>query len=83
MYQSTDEIAACKAQRSPLLGIGEGTRIDGAIIDKNCSIGRDVLIANDTGLERTEETAQAMIADGIMMIQKCAVLPDGWRFVAP
>ena len=64
----------------PLLGIGDGTLIEGAIIDKNCHIGRNVRIANDGKLTTSEETPEAMIAEGIMMIQKGAVLPDGWRF---
>jgi glucose-1-phosphate adenylyltransferase len=66
----------------PLLGIGDGTMVEGSIIDKNCHIGRNVRIANDAGLTTSEETPEAMIAEGIMMIQKGAILPDGWRFEA-
>jgi len=64
----------------PLLGIGDGTLIEGAIIDKNVHIGRNVRIANDQKLTTSEETTEALIADGFMMIQKGAVLPDGWKF---
>ena len=35
----------------PPLGIGEGTHIEGAIIDKNCRIGRNVRIVNAQGVE--------------------------------
>ena len=63
----------------PPLGIGEGTRIEGAIIDKNCRIGRNVRIVNERGVETTEETPDGMIRDGIACVQKGAVLPDGWR----
>jgi glucose-1-phosphate adenylyltransferase len=63
----------------PSLGIGEGTYIDHAIIDKNCRIGRNCRIANDKGLETSPETDAGMIADGIVMINKGAVLLDGWN----
>ncbi len=62
----------------PPLGIGPGTRIEGAIIDKNCHIGRNVRIANERGLASTEETEHGMIRDGIFVVPKAAVLPDGW-----
>ena len=77
-----DHASEQRTEGQPLLGIGEGTVIEGAIIDKNCHIGRNVRIANDAGLTTSEETPEAMIAEGIMMIQKGAVLPDGWRFSA-
>ncbi len=80
MYEKPADIAAAGAAGEPPLGIGEGTSIDGAIIDKNCRIGRNVRIANDRKLQASEETPQAMIADGIIVVQKAAVLPDGWKF---
>jgi glucose-1-phosphate adenylyltransferase len=61
------------------MAVGDGTVIDGAIIDKNCRIGRHVRIANDARIEFSEETPEAMIRDGITCVQKGAVLPDGWR----
>ncbi len=64
------------------MGIGEGTTIEGAIIDKNCRIGRQVRIANDAGLETSPETPEAMIADGIIVVQKGAALADGWKLGA-
>jgi glucose-1-phosphate adenylyltransferase len=62
----------------PPLGIGPGTRIEGAIIDKNCHVGRDVRVVTPEGVKATEETAQGMICDGIPVIPKGATLPDGW-----
>jgi glucose-1-phosphate adenylyltransferase len=61
------------------LGIGAGSVIEGAIIDKNSRIGSNVRIVNDRKLETSPETPQAMIVDGIVVVQKEAVLPDGWR----
>jgi glucose-1-phosphate adenylyltransferase len=53
--------------------------IDGAIIDKNCRIGRDVRIVNERMLQSMPETAEATISDGIVVLQKNAVIKDGWR----
>ena len=58
------------------IGIGDNSVIEGAIIDKNCRVGRGARIANDRGLSGSPETPQAMIADGIIVVQKGAVLPD-------
>jgi glucose-1-phosphate adenylyltransferase len=72
--QTTD---TCGDGRPPL-GVGDGTRIEGAIIDKNCHIGRNVQIVNRHGVESTEETPRGMVCDGVVVIPKDAVLPDDW-----
>jgi glucose-1-phosphate adenylyltransferase len=66
---------------SPRLGIGDNTEIDGAIVDKNCCIGSGVRIANDNGGTESDHGA-VMIRDGIPVVVKEAVLPDGWRIAA-
>ena len=48
-YEAPDEIAAGKSNGRPPLGVGCGTHIEGAIIDKNCRIGRHVRIVNARG----------------------------------
>lgn len=63
----------------PPLGIGDSSRIEGAIIDKNCHIGRGVQVLNAHGCESSEETPCAMIRDGVVVVPKGAVLPDGWH----
>jgi glucose-1-phosphate adenylyltransferase len=60
------------------LGIGDGSRIEGAIVDKNCRIGRNVRIDNPSGIESTEESPYGMIRDRIAVIPKNVTLPDGW-----
>ena len=69
-YEATAEMQR-EGQSIPL-GIGAGTTIDGAIIDKNCRIGKQVRIANDAGLETSPETPESMICDGIVVVQKGA-----------
>jgi glucose-1-phosphate adenylyltransferase len=78
-YETAQIAADAKAAGLPPQGIGAGTTIDGAIIDKNCRIGRNVRIVNDQRQENSEETEQAVIRDGIICIQKGVALPDNWR----
>ncbi len=77
-YEAPDEIAADKSDGRPPLGVGPGTRIDRAIIDKNCRIGRGAQIVNPQGVDWTEETPCGMVRDGIVVVPKDATLPDGW-----
>ena len=77
-YEAPDEIAADLDCDRPPLGVGEGTRIEGAIIDKNARIGRNVQVVNSQGVETSEETPQGMICDGVFVMPKNTTLPDGW-----
>lgn len=59
----------------PCLGIGAGSRITGAIIDKNACIGKSVVVRPfPPGTEL--ETEQYSVQDGIVVIPKDAVIPD-------
>ncbi|MDA0590286.1 MAG: glucose-1-phosphate adenylyltransferase [Planctomycetota bacterium] len=59
-------------------GIGEGSIIRGAIIDKGCRIGRGVRIEPRDGLEADCDIKGVHIRDGIIVVPKNAVLSDGW-----
>jgi glucose-1-phosphate adenylyltransferase len=78
-FQTTGEIAADHAAGRPPIGIGDRTRVEGAIVDKNCRIGAAARICNESGVEQSQEVSGAMIAEGIIIVVKDAVLPDGWR----
>ena len=77
-YESPEDAAASKANGRPALGVGRGTHIEGAIIDKNCRIGAHVRIVNSRGIDYSDETPAGMIRDGIVVIPKAATLPDNW-----
>jgi glucose-1-phosphate adenylyltransferase len=77
-YEAPDDVASGRANGRPPLGVGEGTHIEGAIVDKNCRIGCNVRIANRQGVDSTEETPYGMIRDGIVVMAKGTVVPDGW-----
>jgi glucose-1-phosphate adenylyltransferase len=61
----------------PALGIGARTTIENAIVDKNARIGRDVRIANDAHISDGEEMPYGVIRDGIVVVPKFTVIPDG------
>ena len=59
----------------PDVGIGAGSRIRNAIIDKNARIGRNVRLLNTAGVTDAE-VAGCVIRDGIICVPKDSVLPD-------
>ncbi|HZW34026.1 MAG TPA: glucose-1-phosphate adenylyltransferase [Isosphaeraceae bacterium] len=61
----------------PDIGVGAGSVIERAIIDKNARIGRNVRIINQAGIEDSEEFPSHVIRDGIVVTQKFANLIDG------
>ncbi len=77
-YELPDEVARHMSNGLPPLGVGSGTQIEGAIIDKDCRIGRNVRVINEKALESTPETQYGMIRDGIIVIHKETTLPDHW-----
>jgi glucose-1-phosphate adenylyltransferase len=61
------------------LGIGAGTTVRKAIIDKNTRIGRKVQIVNKENIEEAErEELGFYIRSGIVVVLKNAVIPDGF-----
>jgi glucose-1-phosphate adenylyltransferase len=61
----------------PDVGIGRDSRIEGAIIDKNARIGEDVIIRAHEDEAEFIETENYTIKDGVVVIPKNAVIPDG------
>ena len=78
-YQTAADVAADHAAHRPLLGIGDNVYIDGAIVDKNCRVGTGARIVNDSGVQDAPETPEAMICDGIVVIPKDSIVPNGWK----
>lgn len=76
-YETIDEITQVKKKGLPLIGIGERCYIKDAIIDKNCRIGNDVRINGGAHLANTDH-ALYTVKDGIVVVKKQAVLPDGF-----
>jgi glucose-1-phosphate adenylyltransferase len=75
---SSDLTAHAKAGRPPL-GIGSGSTIIGAILDKNAQVGKNVFIQNLKGTENSDVQAPCLIRDGIPILCKEGILHDGFR----
>jgi glucose-1-phosphate adenylyltransferase len=75
-YENDAERAANQLQRVPDIGVGPRSHVENAILDKDCRIGADVTIINSTGLQ-TADGPNFVIRDGIVVIPKGAVVPDG------
>jgi glucose-1-phosphate adenylyltransferase len=75
-YETLDEIDRMRARGQPPLGVGEDSVIERAIVDKNTRIGRGVRIVNEAG-EREKDGKDYFIRDGIVIVPKDAVIPDG------
>ena len=77
-YEISSEAAAAMASGIPLKGIGSGSLIENAIIDKNARIGREVKIVNKAGLvETTVDSPTHTISDKSVVIPRGAMLKDG------
>lgn len=72
-YESTGD----RGER-PALGVGPRTKIEGAIIDKNCRIGADCSLVNDRTRGEVDERDGWMIRDGILIAVKNAEFADGF-----
>ena len=77
-YESQESLAASDFAEQPPIGIGPGSVIEGAIVDKNCRIGPRVRIINDANLEDAACSDQCAIRDGILVVGKETVLPADW-----
>ncbi len=77
-YETPGQRAGRADNNRPPLGIGHGARIEGAIVDKNCHVGRGAQVVNAKGLVSTEEDEHGMVCDGIVVVPKGVTLPDGW-----
>ena len=76
-YETLTEIAEAKAKGFPMLGIGERCYIKNAILDKNVRIGNDVRI-NGGGHLENQDHALYTVKDGIVVLKKGSVIPDGF-----
>jgi glucose-1-phosphate adenylyltransferase len=76
-FETPERKAENRSRGRPDVGIGRGSSIEGAIIDKNARIGAGVTIrAQDPDAEMVE-TEDYVIREGIVVIPKNAVIPDG------
>ena len=75
-YESQASILENEMLGKPRIGIGQNTRIENAIIDKNARIGDNVVIS-PAGKPDNVDHALYYIRDGIVIIPKNGVIPHG------
>ncbi|MFG0268146.1 MAG: glucose-1-phosphate adenylyltransferase [Rhodopirellula sp. JB055] len=61
------------------LGVGAGSLIQGAILDKNCRVGENVRITNEANVDHQGEDDDLQIRDGISIVIKDGQIPDGFK----
>ncbi len=77
-FESLAEIQGNLESAKPHIGIGENTVIRRAIIDKNVRIGKNVTLINHDNVDNYDHPSKAYyIRDGIIIVPKNAVIPDG------
>nr|QZN05594.1 ADP-glucose pyrophosphorylase large subunit 3 [Landoltia punctata] len=77
-YQTEAERAALLAEGKVPIGIGQNSRIQNCIVDKNVRIGRDVIIANADGVEEADRPGEGFyIRSGIVVLLKNSTIKDG------
>jgi glucose-1-phosphate adenylyltransferase len=76
-YEDEARRVANRERGRPDVGIGSGSTIEGAIIDKNARIGRNVVIRPHPEVIEMVEEENYVIRDGLVIVPKNAVISDG------
>jgi glucose-1-phosphate adenylyltransferase len=75
-FETEENLEENRRLGRPDVGIGEGSVIECAIIDKNARIGRNVHIRHIPD-RPDKETENWVARDGLIIVPKSAVIPDG------
>ncbi|WDQ17471.1 glucose-1-phosphate adenylyltransferase [Rhodopirellula sp. P2] len=60
------------------VGVGAGSVIQGAILDKNCRVGENVRILNEAKIDHQGEDDDLQIREGISIVIKDGQIPNGF-----
>ena len=75
-FRWEDSELRVRAEGPAFPGVGEGARIENAIVDRNASIGNRCVITNAGGVQEGQGPG-FYIRDGIVVVVKNAEIPDG------
>jgi glucose-1-phosphate adenylyltransferase len=76
VYETLDQMRETESRGVPPIGVGAGTVVENAIIDKNARVGRNVRIVNEAGVQEHDGDGY-FIREGIVVIPKNGVIRDG------
>lgn len=77
-FESSEERKALKQRGGIPMGVGSGTTVKRAILDKNVRIGRDVTIINKDHVEEADRPElNFYIRNGIVVVVKNGTIADG------
>src|SRR5882724_724776 len=77
-YQTLEDMQADSLSGRPWIGVGKGTIIRRAIVDKNARIGANVHLLNEAGVEHADgPDGNYYIRDRIIIVPKNGLIPDG------
>ena len=77
-YQTFEDMRTDMGKGLPRVGIGEGSIVRRAIIDKNARIGKNARLLNEAGVSEADGPGGSyFIRDSIIIVPKNAVIPDG------
>ncbi|BAS86251.1 Os03g0735000, partial [Oryza sativa Japonica Group] len=77
-YETDLERGELLAEGKVPIGIGENTKIQNCIIDKNARIGKNVTISNSEGVQEADRTSEGFyIRSGITIVLKNSIIADG------
>ncbi len=77
-YQTFEDMRIDIGKGLPRVGIGEGTTVKHAIIDKNARIGKNARLLNEAGVTEADGPGGSyFIRDSIIIVPKNAVIVDG------
>lgn len=78
-YETSADRSANRESGTPNIGIGAGSVIDGAIVDKNVRIGAGARLVNDPGHEEHDAGQGCEIRTGVVVVAKNSTIPGDWR----
>jgi glucose-1-phosphate adenylyltransferase len=77
-YQTLEEMEVDITAGRPWIGVGQGTIVRRAIVDKNARIGAGVRLLNEAGVEEADgPDGSYYIRDRIIIVPKNGLIPDG------
>jgi glucose-1-phosphate adenylyltransferase len=77
-FESSEERKALRQSGGIPMGVGSGTTVKGAILDKNVRIGKDVTIINKDHVEEADRPElNFYIRNGIVVVVKNGTIADG------